>query len=106
MEAAAQSRNTNLEASTAIDQLVWTAVPSESVTVNTMPHQTVLAFEDHGKLAFTLEKDLEAARAYLMQLESLGINLDKICEEAQVEGIQAFQNSFDELMHSLKAKAD
>lgn len=73
-------------------------------TVNTMPHQTVDAFLDHGKVALTLESDLEGAGAYLSQISDMGINLEKLCEDAQVEGVAAFQNSFESLMHTLKTK--
>jgi len=74
------------------------------LTVNTMPHQTVLAFMDHGRLALTLESDLERAEAYASRLGELGVNLTTICEEAQKEGVLAFGRSFDTLMDSLKAK--
>ena len=74
------------------------------LTVNTMPHQTVLAFADHGRLSLSLESDLEGASVYLAQLEEVGINLETIFEEAQMEGVAAFQNSFDAIMNSLKAK--
>lgn len=73
-------------------------------TVNTMPHETVSAFSDHGHVALTLERDLKEAAGYLEQLEEVGINLRTICEEAQEEGVRAFQRSFDALMSSLKAK--
>jgi transaldolase len=76
------------------------------MTVNTMPHQTVLAFLDHGRLALTLESDLERAEAYASGLGELGVNLKTICQEAQREGILAFGRSFDTLMDSLKAKID
>ncbi|MFH0940435.1 MAG: transaldolase [Candidatus Omnitrophota bacterium] len=76
------------------------------LTVNTMPHQTVLAFMDHGRLALTLESDLERAEAYASQLGELGVNLKTICDEAQKEGVLAFGRSFDTLMDSLKAKID
>ena len=74
------------------------------LTVNTMPHQTVSAFVDHGRIALTLDSGLEQAEAYKSQLGELGVNLTTICEEAQKEGILAFQRSFDTLMDSLKAK--
>ncbi len=74
------------------------------LTVNTMPHATVLAFADHGRVALTLESGLEAARGILTDIEKLGVNLTTVCEEAQRDGVAAFQNSFDTLMSSLKKK--
>lgn len=75
------------------------------MTVNTMPHATVLAFQDHGKLALTLESGLSEARQALSGLEGMGINIERICDEAQDEGVNAFQQSFETLMKSLAAKA-
>jgi transaldolase len=75
------------------------------MTVNTMPHQTVLAFQDHGRIALTLESDLPGACAYLTQVEDIGISVEMICQEAQVEGVRAFQQSFDTLMSAIKKKA-
>lgn len=73
-------------------------------TVNTMPPPTVEAFADHGKLSSTIESGLQEARAHLAQLEELGINLERICEDAQTEGVAAFEQSFKALMGSLQAK--
>ncbi len=73
-------------------------------TINTMPPQTVDAFLDHGKVEFTVEKGLDTAEANLAKLRSLGINLDEICQEIQDAGVQAFQNSFNKLIHSIEQK--
>ncbi|HAJ57571.1 MAG TPA: transaldolase [Candidatus Omnitrophica bacterium] len=73
-------------------------------TVNTLPHTTVDAFADHGRLVLTLESDMDGAGACLSRLQELGLNMETICEEAQNEGVMAFQRSFDALMDSLKAK--
>jgi transaldolase len=74
-------------------------------TVNTMPHATAEAFLDHGRVALTLESDLLGARAYLTQLSEMDIDLGRLCEEAQVEGVQAFESSFNGMMAALNAKA-
>ncbi|MDD5020239.1 MAG: transaldolase [Candidatus Omnitrophica bacterium] len=73
-------------------------------TVNTLPHQTVLAYEDHGRLGFTLEDDLEGAVVLRAEIEQCGINLDMVCREAQNEGLKAFENSFRSLLDTLKKK--
>ncbi len=74
-------------------------------TVNTMPHATVLAFEDHGQAVLTLEAGLEEAHRQLAALPELTIELDKICEDAQRDGVQAFAKSWDALMRAIEAKA-
>ncbi len=73
-------------------------------TVNTIPPATVDAFRDHGKLANTLEADVDQAGLMLENLEELGVNLDEITEKLQVDGVEAFKKSFDSLMEALQNK--
>ena len=74
-------------------------------TVNTMPPATVDAFRDHGVLANTLEDDAEDARLVLDNLAELGIHLDEITEQLQVDGVAAFAKSFTTLMAAIEEKA-
>jgi len=73
-------------------------------TVNTMPPSTVSAFVDHGRVGLTIEKDVAQAIEDLKAVEAVGISLDTFCEEAQQEGLRAFQLSFESMMNALKAK--
>jgi transaldolase len=73
-------------------------------TVNTMPPDTIEAFRDHGRLANTLEKDVEGAQLTLDNLAELGIDLDDITEQLQVDGVVAFARSFDELLAAIEEK--
>jgi transaldolase len=73
-------------------------------TVNTMPHQTLLAYEDHGRLNLSLESDLEGAVVWLAMVAQYGVNLDAVCHDAQQEGLKAFENSFLSLLDTLKKK--
>jgi transaldolase len=73
-------------------------------TVNTMPPETIEAFRDHGRLANTLEQDVEQAREVLDNLAELHINLDDITEQLQVDGVIAFARAFDVLMATIAAK--
>lgn len=73
-------------------------------TINTMPPATLNAFRDHGKLKPSLEEGLEEAKAALQRLASLGINLEAITEKLQSNGIDAFTESFDSLLKTLKEK--
>src|SRR6266487_4810887 len=43
-------------------------------TVNTMPEETIRAFQDHGKVEETLTKDVDAARKLLDDLANAGID--------------------------------
>src|ERR671932_765132 len=41
-------------------------------TVNTMPEETIRAFQDHGHAELTLEKDVDEARALMERFEEAG----------------------------------
>jgi transaldolase len=75
-------------------------------TVNTMPPETIEAFRDHGRVANTLEQDVDKARELLDNLAELHINLDDITEQLQVEGVVAFAKAFDALMSTIAAKKE
>ena len=74
-------------------------------TVNTLPPDTINAFRDHGKIpGATVKTGLDDADAALATLAKLGINLDKITEKLQVDGVASFSASFDQLMGALEKK--
>ncbi len=73
-------------------------------TVNTVPPVTLEAILDHGRVALTLEADLDAAWAQLAALAGLGIDLDAVTQELQDEGVEAFARSFESLLASVEAK--
>lgn len=75
-------------------------------TVNTMPPQTVEAFQDHGKVARTVDTDMAKARMQLEQLAGLGISLRQITDELTVEGVASFTRSFDSLADSIREKRE
>jgi len=73
-------------------------------TVNTMPPNTIEAFRDHGRVANTLEANVDEAQAVLDELAALGIDLNDITEQLQVAGVASFSQSFDTLMETIAAK--
>ena len=75
-------------------------------TVNTMPLETLDAFQDHGQAARTLERDVEQARRVLEQLRSAGIDYDDVTSTLEREGVQKFADSFHELFEDVAAKRD
>jgi transaldolase len=75
-------------------------------TVNTMPDATIEAARDHATPARTVDEDVDAARELLRELESIGIDLDDIVLRQLVdEGVQAFADSYESLLDSLRRKA-
>ena len=73
-------------------------------TVNTMPPETIEAFLDHGKVAPTLERDLDSAHRQLSQLEKLGIDLKDVTRQLLDEGVKKFENTFDSMIKAIYEK--
>ena len=73
-------------------------------TVNTVPPQTLTAYLDHGLVARTLEEGSDEAKSQLARLVELGVDLEAITDTLQVEGVEAFAQSFESLMESIAAK--
>src|SRR3954463_8024533 len=75
-------------------------------TVNTMPLETVEAFQDHGEVADTLEQGVDEARDLLRQFEEAGIDYDDVTRVLEEEGVQKFSKAFKELLEDLAKKRD
>ena len=73
-------------------------------TVNTMPLETIGAFQDHGEVAQTLEDGLDEARAVFDRLAAVGVDYDDVSETLEREGVQKFSDAFDELLDGIRAK--
>jgi len=73
-------------------------------TVNTLPTDTMEHFLDHGKVKDALNEGLAEAEQVLSGLRKVGIDLDAVTERLQVDGVKAFQDSFDQLIAALEEK--
>ena len=73
-------------------------------TVNTMPQETIDAFQDHGEPALTLERDLDEAHQLFEQLAEAGVDYDDVSDTLEREGVQKFIDSFDEIIESIGTK--
>jgi transaldolase len=73
-------------------------------TVNTMPKETIEAFQDHGEVRPTLEEGLDEARQLFDELSRIGIDYDDVTRVLEEEGVQKFADSFDELLGGIRAK--
>lgn len=74
-------------------------------TVNTLPDNTLEAFEDRGTVARTIDVNVNGARATIAGLAALGIHMDEVTQKLEDEGVAAFEKSFDELLGVLGEKA-
>jgi transaldolase len=73
-------------------------------TVNTMPKETIEAFQDHGELRPTLEEGLGEAHQLFEELARIGIDYDDVTRVLEEEGVQKFADSFEELLDGIRAK--
>jgi transaldolase len=73
-------------------------------TVNTMPEETIKAYQDHGEPQPRLQSDLEGAHQLLAELKRVGVDYDDVTETLEREGVEKFSESFAELLQSLGAK--
>ena len=73
-------------------------------TVNTLPQATIDAFKDHGKVARTLDKDVDQARATMQALAEVGIDYDAVTKQLEDEGVASFAKSYDELIAGVEKK--
>jgi transaldolase len=76
-------------------------------TVDTMPPETIEAFQDHGKVdGNALERDVDGARQVLDDLRAAGIDYDDVIATLEKEGVEKFSTSFRQLLDDVKAKRD
>jgi len=73
-------------------------------TVNTMPEETIEAFQDHGEAALTLDRDVDEAHAVFERVAEAGVDYDDVVETLEREGVEKFSDSFKELLDGVSAK--
>jgi transaldolase len=74
-------------------------------TVNTMPPATLRAYRDHGRPEITLPHLVSRSEERLALLARLGISLDEVTTELELEGVGKFAASFDALREAVEQKA-
>jgi transaldolase len=76
-------------------------------TVNTMPLETIEAFQDHGEVrGDTVLDGIEEAERLLVELRDAGVDYDDVVETLEADGVQKFADSFDELLEGIHSKRD
>ena len=68
--------------------------------------ETIEAFQDHGEVADTIEKDVDGARKLLEDLKAAGIDYDDVVDTLEKEGVKKFADSFKELFSDIESKRD
>jgi transaldolase len=76
-------------------------------TVNTMPEETIRAFQEHGEVrGDTVLEAVDDAHRLLEQLAEAGIAYDDVTLTLEQEGVQKFADSFAELLDGVRAKRE
>jgi transaldolase len=75
-------------------------------TVNTMPEATLLAFGDHGVVDGTVPADGGDAEERLARFEAAGIGVAKLGDRLRVEGAEAFDAAWAELLDCIERKSN
>ena len=91
-------KDPNLRDTLYVDELIG------SETISTMPEDTIRAFQDHGRVALTLESDLEEARYLFNRLYAAGVDYDDVVATLEREGIDKFLASFNQLLEGIAKK--
>jgi transaldolase len=79
-------------------------------TVNTMPEATLKAVEDHGRIASddvdTVTGTQEESQRVIDRLAALGISIDEVTDQLEVEGLDKFEKSWAELLDTVRTGLD
>lgn len=73
-------------------------------TVNTVPMETLNAYRDHGDPKLDLEESITESQWIFQQLMKLGINMNKITQQLEDEGVDKFVKSYSQMMETIEKK--
>jgi transaldolase/glucose-6-phosphate isomerase len=75
-------------------------------TVNTMPEQTMRAFKEHGEVRQSLTENVAGSEKLMRDLAAIGIDMDKVTYDLQVDGVKLFGDSIDKLLEGIASKKE
>ncbi|MGE3295966.1 MAG: transaldolase [Porticoccaceae bacterium] len=73
-------------------------------TVNTLPPATLEAYRDHGDPALRLEPGIAEAAQGIAHLAAVGIDMDRVAEQLEREGVDKFIAAHDALLAVLATR--
>jgi transaldolase len=75
-------------------------------SINTIPEATLKAFKDHGRADTAIyDKPGEGQRLF-SELRGVGVDIDKVTEQLETEGVKLFSDSFRLLLREIAQKRD
>jgi transaldolase/glucose-6-phosphate isomerase len=75
-------------------------------SINTIPDATLKAFVDHGRFRVTIHEGMDEAKKLFAELKSVGVEIDRITDELEKEGVKLFSDSFFALLKEIAQKRD
>jgi transaldolase len=76
-------------------------------TVNTMPEETIKAFQGHGEVrGDTVLEGVDEAHELFDRLAAVGIDYGDVVATLEKEGVEKFSDSFSELLDGVRAKRE
>ena len=75
------------------------------MTVDTMPEETISAFQDHGRVELTLGQGIDDAKRVFERVAEAGVDYDDVVATLEREGVEKFADSFSELLEGIRVKA-
>jgi len=74
-------------------------------TVNTLPEVTIAAFEEHGRVARSIDHGLDEADGVMRRLGDVGVDMSDVGLTLEEQGAAGFQESLEHVLRTLDAKA-
>src|SRR5207244_6069304 len=74
-------------------------------TVDTIPPATLAAFREHGEARRSIDENVALAKRQLKQLADVGVDLDQVTRELEIEGVESFTKSFESLLDTLRKES-
>ena len=76
-------------------------------TVNTMPEETISAFQDHGEVrGDTVTEGVDEAHELFDRIAAVGVDVDDVTKTLELEGVQKFADSFAQLLEGVQSKRE
>jgi len=75
-------------------------------SINTLPDATLKTFMDRGKSEITIDRGLEEAGKVFPALKAVGVDIGRVTEDLEKEGVKLFSDSFFALLKEIAQKRD